>query len=83
MKVSLMKESLRTRIVTAPTRLKLDLLVNELLRKGWQKVGDVVWAKSVVDWEPPYLCQSMSRNEKPAEEPSAEAASPSDASPRE
>lgn len=49
----------RRRILTSHTRQQLEAKVIELMLQGWERVGDIGMAKSVVDSEPPYLSQAM------------------------
>jgi hypothetical protein len=49
----------RQRILTAYSRESLEIKVRELLTEGWEREGDVAVAKSVVDSEMPYFCQTM------------------------
>jgi hypothetical protein len=49
----------RRRILTSPSRQQLEAKVMQLMVQGWERVGDIATAKSVIDSEPPYLSQAM------------------------
>ena len=46
-------------ILTSDSLQHLETKVLELLLQGWERVGDIAVAKSVVDSEPPYFTQAM------------------------
>jgi len=52
-------ENPRRRILTSVTRQQLETKTLELVIQGWERVGDIGMAKSVVDSEPPYFTQAM------------------------
>lgn len=54
-----MAENPRHRILTSHSRQQLEMKVLELMLQGWERVGDIGMAKSVIDSEPPYLSQAM------------------------
>ena len=49
----------RRRILTSDSRQQLEAKVIGLMLQGWERVGDIAVAKSVIDSEPPYLSQVM------------------------
>jgi hypothetical protein len=55
--------------LTSSNRQQLEAKVLELILQGWIRVGEIAVAKSVIDSEPPYLCQAMvemgNRNQPP------------------
>jgi hypothetical protein len=52
-------ENPRHRILTSHSRQHLEAKVLELLLQGWERVGDIAVAKSVIDSEPAYFSQAM------------------------
>jgi len=51
--------------VTALSPERLEVLVQEYLAEGWERVGEPSIAKSVISDEPRYYWQSMCREEPP------------------
>lgn len=49
----------RRRILTSTSKQQLEGKVLELVIRGWERVGDVAVAKSVIDSEPAYFSQVM------------------------
>ncbi|HWA11144.1 MAG TPA: hypothetical protein VG838_17005 [Opitutaceae bacterium] len=59
---------LHHRILTSYSRQQLEAKVLELMREGWQRLGDIAVAKPVAATEPPYLTQMMVKISDSAEE---------------